>query len=236
MILIFFILSIIIILLYFHNIEEIIFLNSYNLSIILQKDLDNFYKNLSYENLKIRNIENINTYLLNIEKELYTFNNNDKLIISNAIKLANNKLKNIKFPGFNYNKIYKYPWIIGCSKTNNYEFGYPHTRNNIIILNIDNLYDKNLYKTLIHERIHIYQKLFPNDINKFLNAYNFIKIRKKNNYDRSNPDTDNYIYKYKNIILECLITQDNNILCTNNNYMYEHPFEYMAYQIVNKIK
>jgi hypothetical protein len=236
MILIFFIICIILILIFlnYDNIQ-IIFLNSYQLSNFLQLDLDNFYSNLSNENLKLRNINNKNQYLLNIEKELYTFTEKEKLLLSKAIKIANKKLKSIKFPEFNYKKLYKYPWIIGCSKTNNYEFGYPHTRNNIIILNIDNIYDNNLYKTLIHERIHIYQKLYPNDINKFLNTYNIIKSRKKNNYDRANPDTDNYVYKYKNINFECIIDNTLNIKCTNNDNIFEHPFEYMAYKIVNSI-
>lgn len=241
MILIFFIIFILFLLIllvdYYNKRLNIIFLNINSLSKLLQKDFDNFYLNLSTENLKLRNIQDKDKFLKNIKSNLYNINYKEKIIIKNAIYKAHKKLNKINYPGFNGNKIKKYPWIIGCSYNNNYEFGYPHTRGSIIILNKDNIYDKDLYKTLIHERIHVYQKLFPNDINKFLKYYNFSKFLKKTNLDRANPDTDNYIYKYNNnILFECKINNFNQINCTYNSNIYEHPFEYMAYDIVNNLK
>jgi len=212
---------------------NIIYLNSEELSKILIKDEDNFYKNLSKPNLEFRNINDINKYLQCIDKHLYTVNKKEKQIITNAIYKAHGKLKNKHFIGFNYNKIHNFPWIIGCSIGENYELGYPHTRNKIIVLNYKNIYDKDLYKTLIHERIHIYQKLFPNDINTFLNYFEFEKIKKKDINHLDNPDTDAFIYK-GNFILECKIV-NNNLEYTNNSSEYEHPYEYMAYVIVDKI-
>jgi hypothetical protein len=208
------------------------FYSKSELSYILYNDSDNYYANLNTHNLNIRNINDKDKYLCNIYKHLYTCNKQEENIIINAIKKSDNLLKKIKYPGFNYNKIKNIPWIIGCSKTNNYEFGYPHTRNNIIILNYENIYDKYLYKTLIHERIHIYQKIFPNDIKLFLNYFNFKKLKKKTNLDRANPDTDDFLYEKNGIIFECKI-DNNNIKCTNNDTKYEHPFEYMAYEIVD---
>jgi hypothetical protein len=228
------IIILIILIIYYYSIYlHIYFYNSFELSKFLQSDSDKFYSNLSLHNLKIRNINNIYYYLNNIENHLYSLNNKEKKIIKKEIYKAHNYLKQVKFPGFYYNKIFNLPWLIGCSKNNNYEFGYPHTRDTFIILNIKNIYDKNLYKTLIHERIHIYQKLFPNDINEFLKFYQFNKVRKQNEYDRANPDTDNFIYKHNNIIFECKInTKKNNIIeYTNNSYYLEHPYEYMAYLI-----
>ena len=111
---------------------NIIFLNNKELSDILIKDYDNFYKNLSTINLQLRNINNKDEYLYNIENHLYTPTKKEKKIIKNAIYKAENKLKNKHYMGFNYNKIQKSPWVIGCSIGENYEFGYPHTRNNII--------------------------------------------------------------------------------------------------------
>ena len=51
---------------------NIIFLNNKELSDILIKDYDNFYKNLSTINLQLRNINNKDEYLYNIENHLYT--------------------------------------------------------------------------------------------------------------------------------------------------------------------
>lgn len=208
------------------------FYSKYELSYLLSYDLDNYYHKLNKKDLEARNITNIYEYLINIDKNLCNFTNTEKQIIKQAIYKAHNKLKNLKYPGFNYNKIKTIPWNIGCVNNNNYEFGLPHTRNkNIIIINKNNIFEETLYKTLIHEKIHVYQKTFPNEINEFLNYYNFTKYRLKSNLDRANPDLDNYIYKKNNIILQC----NTNNKCTFNSYIYEHPFELMAYDIVNKI-
>lgn len=217
-----------------YNNFNIVFYTKENLAYFLSKDNDNFYKNLHNDDLKLRNIYNIYDFLIKIEDNLYSFNNNDKKKIKKAIYKANKKLKNINYPGFNYNKIKNIPWHIGGIDNNNYEFGLPHTRNHLILINKKNIYDNNLYKLLIHEKIHVYQKKYPEEINKFLNYFNFKKYRYKTNYDRGNPDLDNYIYKKNNIIFQCII-KDSKIICTNDSYKYEHPFEYMAYDIVDKI-
>ena len=53
---------------------NIIFLNNKELSDILIKDYDNFYKNLSTINLQLRNINNKDEYLYNIENHLLLYN------------------------------------------------------------------------------------------------------------------------------------------------------------------
>ena len=99
---------------------------------------------------------------------------------------------------------------------------------------LNNIYDKDLYKPLIHERIHVYQKLFPKDMNKFLKYFGFEKIKRKDISHLDNPDTNNYIYKKNDFIFECNII-DNNLHYTNLSSQYEHPYEYMAYIIVDQI-
>lgn len=221
---------------YFYS-PKIIYLNKYELSNILKNDPDNFYKNMSNDNLIFRNIDNIDYYLNNIYDNLYTINENEKNIIDTAIKKAHNKLKKCNLLGFKYSKLINYPWIIGFSIGDKYELGYPHTRNNIIILNYNNIYDSELYRTLIHERIHIYQKLYDLDIKLFLNYFNFKKVKIKDNYHLHNPDTDNYIYKFQsnNLLFECII-KNNKLNYTNKKIEYEHPYEFMAFLIVNLIK
>jgi hypothetical protein len=219
---------------YYTNSITIIFLNNYQLAHYLIQDKDNYYSSLSLENLQLRNIEDKGIFLANIHNYLYTLTNREKIIVQNAIYKAHNLLKNININGFNYSKLKNYKWIIGCSYGTKYEFGYPHTRNNIIILNYDNIYEENLYKTLIHERIHIYQKLFPNDIQQYLQFNNFKKYIKQDSYHLANPDTDNYIYTLNNQIYECRI-YNNSLEYTNNNFHYEHPYEFMAYTITQEI-
>jgi hypothetical protein len=219
------------------------YLNKDELANILKKDSDNYYKKMSKLNLELRDIQDFNSYLLSIDKLLYTISNTEQVIINNAIKKADIHLKKAskilkkrKFVGFDYDKIKSYPWFIGCGTGKKFEFGYPHTRMDIIILNYENIYDPDLYKTLMHERIHIYQRLNPNNMKLFLNKYNFIKIKKYQDDNLSNPDTDNNLYSIDNKIFECKIIKSNDLKLTldytNNNHIYEHPYEWFAYKIV----
>lgn len=209
----------------------IIFYSKYTLAQFLKEDKDNYYKNLNKYNLQLRNINDKEEYLKNIETKLYNCTKKEQKIIKNAIIKANNNLKKIKYIGFDNSNLQYLPWYIGCAEYD-YEFGLPHTRDKIIILNRNNIYDKDLYKTLIHERIHIYQRLFPDNLIEFLNYYNFQKNSKQSDLDRANPDTDDFLYKQNNLLYECKIYPNSkNVFCTQNSSKYEHPYELMAYEI-----
>jgi hypothetical protein len=100
-----------------------------------------------------------------------------------------------------------------------------------------------LLRVLIHEKIHIYQKIYPEDIKIWLNNNGFKKyrLRTKNDNVRANPDIDNFIYKNKNNSL--IMSKYNELpLSINdvkyyplNDYRYEHPFESMAYTLEDMI-
>lgn len=230
---IYIILIIIIIILYYkYNNAQIVFLSGNVLFKKIHHILHDYYYYMSKENLKLRSINNLDSYLKNIENLFYTCSYYEKQIIKKAVCEAERKLNNLNYTGFYPKKLNNVPWIFGFSSGNEYEFGLPHTQGYIIILNKNNIYLSDLVTLLIHERIHIYQKLYPADVDKFVRYYNFQKISKKTNIDRVNPDTDGFVYKRFNEIYECKITPDNNkTICTKNNSMYEHPYEYMAYMI-----
>ncbi len=212
------------------------FLNDTEIYEIIKEDNNNYFNSMSNINLQLRNITNVKNFLLNAKKHFYTLNCNEEKIIMNAIKKANRKLKNKKLIGFNYNKFKKYKWTIACSKGDEFEFGFPHTyydniNGGIIILNYKNIYDRDLYKTLIHERVHIYQKIYKEDIKNFLDYFNFKLVREYNENNLCNPDTDLNIYKCSNIIFECVINNNLQKKYTYDSSIYEHPYEFMAYII-----
>ena len=86
--------------------------------------------------------------------------------------------------------------------------------------------------------------MYPNDIELYLksNGFTKYKLRKEFTNTRSNPDMDEWIYK--NNKDEIMIAEYNYnptsimdvIIKPVNNSKYEHPFEYMAYNITNNIK
>jgi len=218
--------------LYYHkrtNIK-IIYCSSDDIMFILNDTFNDYYNNMDDNNIKLRRITDLNVFLNNLHKCFYNCNEYEKYILNNAIYIAHKKLSTINCHGFYPYKLNNIPWKIGFSYMYDYEFGLPHTHSDIIILNKDNIYEDDLVTILMHERIHVYQRLFPEDIEEYLLYNNFERIAKKTEKDRVNPDTDEYIYSHNGTIFECKI-DNNKIKCTKNNSKYEHPFEYMAYTL-----
>ena len=228
---------------YFNN-NEIIFYRKNNLYNILKKDQDNYFKTFFDYDLKVRNVDNVEEYYQKMynsicNPDITTINKITNYISNIKLKISNYKLTNNFYNGINLTKFLDLKWRIGFVCDNNYENGLPHTRNNIIILNknkIDISSDIKIMKTLIHEQIHIYQKEYPNEVNKYLNNYGFKKIkeREKNDNIRANPDLDNFIYQDKNYNTYKAIYNNNPKSVEDityypyNEQFYEHPNERMA--------
>ena len=91
-------------------------------------------------------------------------------------------------------------------------------------------------KTLVHEQVHIYQKMYPNELNYYLKKKNFKRLKKKTKYEniRANPDLDNYIYKDANNEIYRASYNENPKSIEDityypfNQQFYEHPNERMA--------
>ena len=94
-------------------------------------------------------------------------------------------------------KIASIPWVFALTKENEYEDGLPHTRTNIIFLstNVDQTPLK-LVSILIHEKIHIYQRLYPEETMNFLAVHGYYRWKQRFGVPRirSNPDLDPWIY------------------------------------------
>ncbi len=226
------------------NVENVYFMNKKELEDYLIKDVDDYYKNFSEKDYKVRNVNNIDDYHNNIKKACIDINDTNNKILNECINTANYKLNNYKYVGFDGKKCANIIWKIGLVKDKLYEEGYPHTRHDVIIIPISLLNNKKqLINTLIHEKIHVYQKTYPEDIEEYLkeNGFTKYKLRKDYNNTRSNPDMDQWIYKNKNgeIMIAEYMNEPKSIMDVNikpnNSSKYEHPFEFMAYNITNDI-
>jgi hypothetical protein len=224
--------------------EIINFLNSNELYDILKYDEDNYYKTFYELDLKTRNINNIKEYINLIKISVCNLNEKEKNKLILCIKNADARLEKIYFDWFDGKKAKELIWNIGCVKGKYYENGLPHTRGNIIILskeNINEYSEKKLTNTLIHEKVHIYQKKYSEDVQKYLDEHNFKIVKKKDSNDniRANPDLNNFIYQDNNNNIYKAIYKDNPksiediIYSPINTQSYEHPFENMAIFIEN---
>ncbi len=226
------------------NVSNIYYMNKKELEEYLINDEDNYYKDFSDKDFKARHVNNLDEYYNNIRKACIDISDDNKNILNKCINKANYKLNKYQCIGFDGSKCSNLEWKIGLVRDKWYEEGYPHTRNNLIIIPISLLNNKNqLISTLIHEKIHVYQKTYPEDIEQYLkeNGFTKYKLRKDYNNTRSNPDMDEWIYKNNKdeIMMAEYFDNPTSIMDVKtipiNSSKYEHPFKYMAYDITNHI-
>ena len=226
--------------------DKVIFLDKNEVINLLLDDQDNYYSRFYYNDYKVRNIKNIKEYKKIIINSAIDLKDYEKEKIMKIIYEINDELKNINLDYFIGKKFNNLEWKIGALKDDYYEGGLPHTRLDTIILNLDQIkyYSPNkLKKTLFHEKVHIYQKKYKEDVDKYLQIHNFKKIKKRNKFDniRANPDLDEFIYMdkdsntYKGIYNLNPISLEDVTYYPNNSQEYEHPFEKMAINLEKKL-
>ena len=214
-----------------------------------------YFNKFTEKDMKIRNCSNINQCKKLYRENIINFTKKQKNELIDLIKKANKILEK-------YTSLYNIPWKISLTNKN-IEEGLPHTHINTIVLSTDffNNSEEQQITTLIHEKIHVFQKQNKNKTDKLYNSYNFKKEHKNNsNLRRTNPDLNDYIYSYneksfysnykKNsnnlkdieIIIENNNNSDNNSDNTFNiddfneePNKYEHPDEIFAYLLTEKI-
>lgn len=226
--------------------DSIYFLNKEQLFDLLKNDNDNYYKTFNKNDYKTRNINNINEYINLIKESTTDFTHFEKTKIIRCVEKVNIYFDNIEYEWFNGKKANTIAWKFGCVKGTLYENGLPHTRIDTIILPKDHLGldDNKLIKLLIHEKIHVYQKMYPNDVQLYIKLNGFIPIKQREMNDniRANPDLDNWIYKdkdsniYKAQYNKEPKTISDVIYYPTDSQLYEHPYETMAITIQNLYK
>ena len=181
----------------------------------LAKDNDGYVRNLTELDLHARNVKTHIDYLNKIDNTTISFTEDEKRLLMKCANNADKYLRTEKFAEIKYGKhldgkeIAGIKWVFANTYANyskdvikEYEQGLPHTRENIILLSKNVLkYDElNLTSTLIHEKIHIYQRYNPELFDKIITEMGLKELDKKSfrhaKYIRSNPDTNNKLYYY----------------------------------------
>ena len=235
-----------------NKIDNIIFINP--------KDAYEQIKNSGYINqfnkkdMEVRKCSDIESCEVLYENNLVEFSVDNKIELKRLIKLCNEKLKE-------YKSLYNIPWKL-CKITTKLEDGMPHTHTDIIFLSetfFKKQNDNSKIVTLIHEKLHVYQRIYKNKTQKLYNNFNFSKVPKKNiNLRRTNPDLDSFDYNYNGVLIYSEYQDDAKKLSdvdtkfisleTNKNkeirqienlakqgYQNEHPNEIFASIISDKI-
>lgn len=202
-------------------------------SIQVLQNNQNFWKDLDHEEWTKRSVTTLEDYLQTVRNDFILPTRHQYEILCTACQQADRFFSTHPIENFHGEIAAKIPWKIGVFQGTQYEFGWPHTMSDVIFVPITAIEDDKLVKLLVHEKVHLYQRLFHNLTQKYLSELGFVKWRRRTAADkhiRPNPDLDGWIYKQHNHpygmeLMHQVPTPD------TNPQFYEHPFERMAIEI-----
>lgn len=200
----------------------------------LQSDPDHYYDTFTRFDLCARHVTSVTEYIDRIPNAIVDASTGLRARIREAVPIVDARLARIQHVGFNGKKAADLPWRIGFMKHKLYEDGLPHTRVDLIMLptRLAKASDRELVDTLFHEKVHIYQKAYPRDLERWLvhNGFERVRRRTKGSRIRANPDIDGWVYKgptpkgireYK-----CLYNSETPRHIEDVKHIdFEHPFE-----------
>ena len=206
-------------------------------------DKTNYFKTFTEDDFKIKKCKNEDNCKKIYKNNLTEFTEAEKKHLKKLIEKTNKLIKP-------YSSLYNIHWTF-CKITPNIEEGFPHTHENVIFLSnyFFNRKFKDKMETLIHEKIHLFQKRYPTKTEEFYKKMGFNKNNTNIKKRRTNPDLDEYNYDYKGTEFYYKYNNDpkgindvTNFYSNNNReiinkygFENEHPHEIFAYLISKKI-
>lgn len=196
-----------------------------------------FFNKLSAYDVKARNAVSAEEYRDMYLKSINEFTDKEKhklLYLSNEADKRTHPFK----------KLHKIPWMF-VKTGHGIENDFPHTMLDYIMLPFDFLYNhktETLIETLIHEKIHIFQRRYALETNILITKYWSYDIYSLNDSvisKRANPDTNDILYTRNN--LECIQRYNSREPSSlrdsfrEKECTYEHPYEEMAYILAEMI-
>jgi hypothetical protein len=172
------------------------------LDLLVYNPPDNYYDSFSDLDLKARNVKSLDEYLRKIRSVCFYGDDGvdgaDKnKIIRRCITRASKDMVGKK-KWIDMNKLLTLPWKIAVtSGGSTYEYGFPHTRGDVIVVNEKDVKDDDEFvDTLLHEQMHVYQKMYPEDFQKYLDSEGFVRYCRRNLIQNvaANPDADAWVY------------------------------------------
>ena len=220
--------------------SSVIFLTQNETQKIILDDKDNYYSTFFIYDYLARKVKSLDEYKDKIKNSPKELNENQKKRITKLISEIDNQLLSYpySYSYFSPKKCSKIKWKIGYTEGRNYEGGLPHTRGDIIMITnyVLDQSDEDLKGTLLHEKIHIYQKKNMDESEKYIEEHKYRRWKRRDEQDRvrANPDTDDYIYmNSKGEICKSVYNQNPKDLedtktYPNDSQESEHPLENMA--------
>lgn len=151
----------------------------------INNTIDNayFFRRMNEMDLKARGASSIGEYIQTYKNSVVPFTPQEKEKLLELTRKADEVLSGYKIGDI--------PWRF-AKLSNNIEYGYPHTLADTIFLSsIPSV------QTLIHEKVHVYQRLYPIETSRLIqDVWGFRTKEKLENIEnaRNNPDNDSFLY------------------------------------------
>lgn len=194
---------------------------------------DIYFERWNKDDLVVRGCRSIDSCKINYAKSLRDPTNRENRILHIECKKVDDAIVDI-FP-----LLFKIPWKIKIFNGAHMENGHPHTHKQFILFP-ESMVREGIYSTLLHEKVHLFQRKYPIETNKLITHYMGFNIYlpryKRQDSLRSNPDINQIIYTYPksdNMLLPKYKTNPEALIDIED--MNDHPFEIMAYSIQEMI-
>lgn len=209
----------------------------------LQSDVDGYVKSLTQPDLHARNVSTHKEYVDVCSASAFDASHEDVATIRSAVATVHAFLLTSPDIPIPPRKLLDIPWKIAITQGRKYENGYPHTRLDVIFIDTTIMNSPDFVATLLHEKVHVFQRKYPEAMTLWLNTqgYKRYMLRSSLPLARANPDLDEWVYidpsTKKEMVAVYNSAQPRSISDVKlSNYAFEHPFEFMAYQIGSQLK
>lgn len=228
------------------DLDRVEFMTKKQLQKFFEDDPDGYERNHNEINLKARGYKNVDELKKDIIAVADDFSEEEKTILRKMCGEVDQFFMNFAgVDSFDSKKAANVKWKFAKTKGAVYENGYPHTRQDIIFLPEYIIKSKELKRTLVHEKVHVYSRLYPNEMKEWTNKNGYIEYRKFSEYPlaRNNSDINDVVYLDKNKKETlCQYRSENPNSLEDATYpggfdfRTEHPYEVLAYEIDSYIK
>jgi hypothetical protein len=215
-------------------------------AMFLSQDRDRYVVNMTLADLHARGVHSSSEYINKIVKSTRDFNAIQITKLERCVNKADEFLKLYVYENIlNCKQLARIPWKFALTDKD-YEEGLSHTREDVIFLSLYTLNDTiandsndhHLISTLIHEKVHIFQRYNSSVMEKLIQKLGYKESIYENRLKRSNPDINDKVYM--NAGGEVMMITYSSDMPTgindikSNSYVMEHPYEKMAYDIGNE--
>jgi len=215
-----------------------IYLSKNETATFLIRDQDEYVSSMSMPDLHARKVKTHDEYREKLGPTSLDFTEEEKVLVDDCIDKANIFFKNLKSPYIDNQLMNKLYWKFALTNHRDYEEGFPHTRQDVIFItpSLLEMSKETIITTIIHEKIHVYQRMYPELFRAALKTAGYVRLRERKTdpLARANPDIDEYIYLSPTAQeMTSVYNSDkpSGIMDVKNSNISEHPYEEIAYAI-----